>query len=209
MAAASLNGPRRGPRPKGVDTRAVILAAAATVFSREGYERGSVRAVAREAGVDPALIRHYFESKTDLFVESLRPAIDLEQQAAFLASGDPDRVGERLLKFMLSIWEDPARGPRLLQILHAALVHEDVAVFVRGLIVEGVIARVARAVGAPDPLTAASMTMSQMMGLAMMRYAARIEPLSSMSGEQLVALYAPTVTGLLRGTTLPPTSPTS
>jgi AcrR family transcriptional regulator len=190
---------RRGPRPGGADTKAEILAAAAKVFARDGYQRGSVRGIAREAGVDPALVRHYFASKSELFVEALRPPIDLTAQVDRISAGDPALVGFRVMTFFVDTWDDPFRGPRMLQLMRAALDHADVAEFVDALIVKGVIQKVAARVGAADPAHAAGMAASQVFGLAMVRYAARIEPLASEPGDQLIARYGPIVTRLLTG----------
>lgn len=199
---------RRGPRPGGTDTRSQILAAAADVFSRDGYQRGSVRGIAREAGVDPALVRHYFASKSELFVEALRPPIDLTQQILRMSEGDPQLVGHRIMTFWMEVWEDPVRGPRIIQLMRASLDHPDVAEFVRTLIVEGVVQRVAAAVGASNPALAAASAASQVYGLGLMRYAARIEPLASEPGEHLIARYGPILTRLLTETSddFPPPS---
>ena len=189
---------KRGPRPGGPDTRAEILAAAGAVFSRESYARGSVRAVAREAGVDPALVRHYFSTKSELFVEAMRPPIDLGGHAARIAEGDPDLVGTRVMTFFVEVWDDPVRGPRIVALMRAALEHPEVAEFVRELIVEGVIQPVATAVGAKDPARAAIIAASQVFGLAMMRHAAHMEPLASEPAESLIARFGPILTRLLR-----------
>jgi len=189
---------RRGPRPGGTDTRSQILAAAADVFSRDGYQRGSVRGIAREAGVDPALVRHYFASKSELFVESMRPQIDLAAHTARFAEGDPALVGSRLMTFFVEVWDHPVQGPRMVALMRAALDHPEVADFVRGLIIDGVIQRVATAVGAKDPTRAAATAASQVFGLAMLRHAARIEPIASESADSLIARYGPILTRLLR-----------
>lgn len=189
---------KRGPRPGGPDTRAEILAAAGAVFSHDGYARGSVRAVARQAAVDPALVRHYFDSKSELFVEAMRPPIDLAAHATRLAQGDPALVGTRVMTFFVEVWDDPVRGPRVVSLMRAALEHRDVAEFVRHLIVEDVVQTVASAVGAKDPAKAAITAASQVFGLAMMRYVARMEPLASEPAESLIARYGPIITRLLR-----------
>ncbi len=189
---------KRGPRPGGPDTRAEILAAAGDVFSREGYGRGSVRAVARAAGVDPALVRHYFDSKTELFFEAMRPPIDLAAHAARIAAGDPALVGNRVMAFFVELWEDPVRGPRVIALMRAALDYPEVADFVRKLIIEGVITRVATVVGAKDPARAAATAASQVVGLAMLRHSAGMEPLASESADSLIERFGPILTRLLR-----------
>lgn len=189
---------KRGPRPGAPDTRAEILAAAGEVFSREGYGRGSVRAVARAAGVDPALVRHYFDSKTELFFEAMRPPIDLAAHAERIAEGDPALVGDRVIAFFVELWDDPVRGPRVVALMRAALDYPEVANLVRELIIEGVITHVAEAVGAKDPPRAAATAASQVFGLAMLRQSARIEPLVSETPESLIARFGPVLTRLLR-----------
>ncbi|WP_291378433.1 TetR family transcriptional regulator [Demequina sp.] len=192
------SGGKRGPRPGGPDTRAEILAAAGDVFSRDGYGRGSVRAVARAAGVDPALVRHYFASKSVLFFEAMRPPIDLGAHAARIAQGDPALVGNRVMTFFVELWEDPVRGPRVIALMRAALDYPEVAEFVRKLVIEGVVIRVATEVGAKDPARAAATAASQVFGLAMLRHSAKVEPLASESADSLVERFGPIVTRLLR-----------
>ncbi len=162
--------------------------------------RGSVRGIAREAGVDPGMVRHYFASKTELFVEAMRPPIDLGAHVIRLAEGDPDHVGDRVMEFFLEVWDDPVQGPRIITLMRAALDHPEVAEFVRTLIIEGVVEKVAERVGAKNPPVAAATAVSQVFGLAMLRHAARIEPLASESPATLAARYGPAVTRLLRGT---------
>lgn len=189
---------RRGPRPGGTDTRAEILAAAADVFSRDGYQRGSIRGIAREAGVDPGLVRHYFASKSELFFEAMRPPIDLDAHAARIAEGDPELVGHRVMSFFVELWDDPVRGPRAVAVMRAALDYPEVAEFVRKLIIEGVITHVATAVGATNPPRAAATAASQVFGLAMLRHSAQIEPLVSETSESLIERFGPIITRLLR-----------
>nr|WP_255633339.1 TetR family transcriptional regulator [Demequina sp. TTPB684] len=174
------------------------MAAAGVVFSRDGYERGSVRAVAREAEVDPALVRHYFSSKTELFFEAMRPPIDLAAHANRIAEGDPAHVGDRVMTFFVEVWDDPVRGPRVVALMRAAFDYPEMAEYVGELIVKGVIQRVAAAVGAQDPERAAATAASQVFGLAMLRHSAKMEPLASEPAESLIARFGPIITRLLR-----------
>ena len=167
------------------------------MFSREGFQRGSVRGVAREAGVDPALVRHYFASKSELFVEALRPPFGVADQVARMTEGDPQLVGHRVITFFVEVWEDPVRGPRIIQLMRAALDHPEIADFLRAFIIEGVIERVAAGVGARNPAQAAATAASQVIGLALMRHAAHIEPLASEPPAELIARFGPILTRLL------------
>jgi len=157
-----------------------------------------VRAVAREAGVDPALVRHYFASKHELFVEAMRPPVDLDVHVDTLADGDPERVGERAMAFFAEAWSHPDQGPRVIALMRAALEHPEVAEFVHHVIIEGVFEKVARRVGAADPVQAAATAASQVFGLAMIRYVAALEPLASEPVDSLVTRYGPIITRLLR-----------
>jgi AcrR family transcriptional regulator len=149
--------------------------------------------------VDPALVRHYFDSKVALFVESMRPPIDLSTQAERIATGDPDKVGERVIAFFIATWTHPVHGDRVVAMLRAALDHPEVAGFVRKAIVENVIEEVARRVGSTDPAAAAVSAASQVIGLTLLRHAARLEPLASMPPEELVRRFAPVITYHLTG----------
>ncbi len=192
-------GVSRGPRPAGARTREGIVRAAGELFAVEGYERGSLRAVARKAGVDPALVRHYFESKVALFVEAMRPPIDLSTQAHRIAEGDPAKVGERVMEFFIATWTHPVHGDRVVAMLRAGLDHPEVASLVRKVIVERVIEDVARRVGAQDPAAAAASAATQVIGLTLLRHAAKFEPLVSMTPEELTRRFAPVITYHLTG----------
>ena len=59
---------RTGRRPGTPDTRDAILAVARRRFATRGYDATSLRGIAAEAKVDPALLIHYFGTKEGLFV---------------------------------------------------------------------------------------------------------------------------------------------
>src|SRR5437879_13871297 len=98
---------RTGRRPGSADTRNEILAAARAECARRGYEKAAVRGIARAAGVDSALVHHYFGSKDRVFMAAMEfpidPLVVLEQVA-----GDPAEVGERLARLVVGLWETPA-----------------------------------------------------------------------------------------------------
>lgn len=107
---------RRRGRPRGTEsagTRDRILATAREEFSERGYEKTSVRGIAKAAGVDPALVHHYFGTKEQVFEAAVEvafaPAMDAPET---IAEGPLDAVGERLTRFVLGVWENPAtRAP--------------------------------------------------------------------------------------------------
>jgi len=96
-----------GRRPGNVDTRGQIVAAAARVFAEKGYDATSLRAVARAAGVDPALVHHYFDGKADLFVTAM--ALPFDPRQAKQANMDSDATGAAVVESFVAMW-DRAEG---------------------------------------------------------------------------------------------------
>src|ERR687890_2439282 len=99
--------PRRGRRPGAPDTRATILDAARTAFAQKGFAGTTIRAVATAAGVDAALVHHYFGTKDDLFLAALELPVDPRVALAPAIAAGPDGAGERMLRVFLSVWDDP------------------------------------------------------------------------------------------------------
>ncbi|MEY9965067.1 AcrR family transcriptional regulator [Streptacidiphilus sp. MAP12-16] len=187
--------PRRrvGRRPGGADTRGVVLAAARAEFAARGYEKTSMRGIARAAGVDPALLHHYFGSKDRLFLAVLDFPVDPRIVAAQVIAGDRDGVGERVARFVLTLWEDPEVRDRLLAVLRTVASSEEVAALLRGFFLKEVVRRIAHGLEVPQPELRVELVLSQIIGLAMARYVVAVEPLASTPAEELVPLIAPTL----------------
>src|SRR5918999_6568218 len=122
---------RLGRRPGESGTRAAILAAARTQFADNGFDAASVRAIARAADVDPALVLHYFGSKAALFAEALEIPFEQEEIAERVLDGPRDELGHRLARFFLSIWGDPDRREPIMGLLRAATTSPDAAAMLR------------------------------------------------------------------------------
>jgi AcrR family transcriptional regulator len=99
---------RTGRRPGRQDTRDAILAAARDAFAEKGYDGASIRYIATSAGVDPALVHHYFGTKDQLFREAMRFPVDPNQMLPLLAGPGVDGFGERLVRMFISVWDSPA-----------------------------------------------------------------------------------------------------
>jgi AcrR family transcriptional regulator len=183
----------RGRRPGSSGTREAILAAARERFAAHGYDRTRIRDVAGDAGVDAALVHYFFRSKDGLFAAAmelpLRPA---EVIGPVLAEG-LDGVGERIVRRLLSVWDDPVNRGALLATVQGASTHPGAAAALREFLRSEVIGRVAGIVEADRPLLRANLTASQIIGLIAARYIAQIEPLASMEPEDVVALVGPTL----------------
>jgi AcrR family transcriptional regulator len=169
------------------------------MFAREGYTATTLRAVARDAGVDPALIVHHFGSKEALFLRSMQLPLDPAAIVGLITAGDRDHVGERLVGYFVDLLESETTRQPLLAILRSALTNEGAATMLRGFLGEAVVEPVAVALGVPDPELRATLTGSQLVGLAMARYVVRIEPLASADAARVKAWVAPTVQRYLTG----------
>src|SRR6266566_170590 len=98
---------RTGRRPGNQDTREAILAAAREAFAERGYDRVSIRAIATSAGVDPALVHHYFGTKDQLFLATVDAPIDPGEILPKILAGERDELPERLVRTFLSVWDHP------------------------------------------------------------------------------------------------------
>jgi AcrR family transcriptional regulator len=190
---------RTGRRPGVSGTREAILDAARRAFAEQGYQQATVRGVAELAGVDPALVHHYFGTKQELFVAAVQlPVNPVEQLAAVLAD-DPELVGRRLAETFLSIWDHAADQSPLLALVRSAVGDEHAAAMLREFIAEEVLGQIARRLGSPDARLRASLVGSQVVGLIMVRYIIRVEPLASAPAAQVAAAIGPTLQRYLTG----------
>ncbi len=189
----------RGPRGGDAHTRADIVRSALRLFTEKGYERTSMRAIAREAGVDPSLPRHYFPTKSQLFVEALGPMGQLEGRVGTIAGGAPAEVGEQIVRTFLSLWDSPEYGPRLRILLTTAATTPEIGEMLKAMLFHTMFQRVAAATGVDDAAARSAAIASQMVGLALMRYVLRLEPLASATPDEIVARFTPAIQVLATG----------
>jgi AcrR family transcriptional regulator len=190
---------RTGRRPGSPDTRDVILEAARWVFAERGYDGATVRGVAAQAGVDPALLYHYFGSKQQLFVAAMEITYDWQTALPTILSGPPAQMGERLVRFILTLWESPQTQPLLLGAVRSAATDPVAAGMVRHLLAEGPFMALAQAIGAPDGELRAMLAASHVMGVALLRYILRVEPMASADVETLAHMISPAIQHYLTG----------
>lgn len=190
--------PRTGRRPGEAGTRERIADAARRLFAERGFDRTSVRAVAAEAGVDPALVHHYFGTKQRLFVEAVDFPIDAVR-AITLAVDDVDHVGERLVRFALQLWDDPVVLPRLLGVLRSAVTDPQAAALLARLFTRQGPIQLLHSLGADQPDLRAELVGTQLVGLAVARHVLQVEPLASADHETIVAAVGPTMQRYLTG----------
>jgi AcrR family transcriptional regulator len=196
---SSSSGRRRGRRPGASDTRERILAAARERFAANGYDRTRIRDVAADAGVDAALVHYFFKSKDGLFAAAMQlPLRPAEVIGPVLAEGLPG-LGERIVRRLLSVWDDPGNRAALLAIVQGASAHPGAAAALREFVGSEIIARLARTVQADRPQLRANLVASQIIGLIAARYVAQVQPLARMRSEELVPLVGPTLQRYLDG----------
>ena len=182
----------RGRRPGAPDTRAAILATARTSFADKGYAGTTIRGVAAAAGVDSALVHHYFGTKDDLFVAALELPVDPREAIAPALVGGPDGAGERVLRVFVGVWDDPANTPVLVALARTML-DPSASHLLRDGFLPVVLQPVGRALGLDRPDLRMSLVASQMLGIILGRYVLALEPLASLPADAVVAAYAPTI----------------
>lgn len=193
-------GRRPGRRPAGGDTRADILSAARTEFARAGYDGATMRGIARTAGVDAALVHHYFGTKEQVFVAVMALPFDPSEVLPTLIGPGLAGVGERVVRFFLSVWERPDSREPLLALMRSVTTNEQVAAMFRGFVSRALVGRIAASLQLPDAELRVTAAASQLVGMALLRYVIRVEPLASADEEEVVRMLAPTIQQYLTGT---------
>lgn len=188
-----------GRRPGESGTRAAILKAARAAFAEAGYDRATIRGIAAAAAVDPALVIHFFGSKEGLFEAALELPIRPADVFARGAAAGPDQLGVTIVRAFLEAWEPPEMRIRLLAMLRSAMTNETAMGMIRGLLTREVFGPITATLGIDDAPLRAELVGSQLVGLAIMRYVGRIEPLASASIDDVVAAVGPTVQRYLTG----------
>jgi AcrR family transcriptional regulator len=193
-------GRRRPGRPSGSsDTRERILASARELFARNGIGKTSIRAVAAAAGVDSALVHHYFGTKEKLFAAAIRVSIDPMDILGPLRDVPVDELGYKIPSMLLPLW-DSELGAGLIATLRSILAGSEVTLFrtfIEDLIATEVGSRVDDPVGSGT--VRVQFVASQLLGVVMARYILRLEPFASLSAEQIARTIAPNLQRYLTG----------
>jgi AcrR family transcriptional regulator len=190
------SGQRTGRRTGETTSRHEILLAARELFAELGYDGTTVRAIARRAGVDPALIHHFFGNKDGVFHAAVQNAMPLADLGATLLEGGWDGLAERLLRGYLMLWEDGERGDAMAAIYRTALTHQAAQTQLDE-IREELTADLAATIGGKDAKQRSALIGAQLHGLAVDRYIFRLPPLATLSLNQLVRLMTPAIETLL------------
>jgi AcrR family transcriptional regulator len=196
---AENDGPRRrGRRPGGGDTRAALLEAARAVFAERGYDGATVRVIAERAGVDAAMVNHWFGGKEPLFVAALDLPADPAAILGEALAGDPEHLAERIIGRLLRVWDETG-GAQLSTLIQSIASHEVAASLLREFIGRVLVGKVLSIVAPDRPELRASLAGSQMFGLAFVRYVLKVEPLASADHATIIAAVAPNLQRYLTG----------
>ncbi len=180
-----------GRRPGPSGTREAIRDAAARQFAELGYDRASMRSIARDAEVDPALVAHFFGTKHELFVDVVELPFDPADVVPALFAGAREELGRRLADFILAALAVPEARRRIVGLVRAAASEPEAAKMVRELLSRELFARIVEQLGVEDAELRANLVGSQIVGLVMARHVVGLEPLASLSDEAVARAIAP------------------
>lgn len=197
--------PRGRPPAGGGNTRDEILAAARRVFAANGFDRATLRTIAAGAGVDAAMVRHYFGDKAGLFRAALYLPVDPSEALARVISGGLEGLGERVVRFFLSVWEPPGGISPFVAFLRGAAGHDESRTMLHELLDQSLFPLLAKALaeanGTPPDEARLRVVLcgSQLVGMGMARYVISVEPVATLPVERLAQLYGPTLQRYLAG----------
>lgn len=190
---------RRGRRPAGEDTRAALLAAAREVFAENGYHHATVRAIATRAGVDAAMVNHWFGGKDGLFAQAvLHVPFDVREIVEDVTADGPERLGENIVRRFVTTW-DGAGGSVFVALVRSLTTHGEALDVLREVLLRKLLLALTSAAGSDQPDLRAALCATQILGLGMARYVAEVEPVASADVEALVTTVAPTLQHYLTG----------
>jgi AcrR family transcriptional regulator len=152
-----------------------------------------MRAVARAAGVDPALVHHYFAGKEELLLAAMEVPFDPRTLLASVLEGPRKQIGDRLVRAVLAEWDHPERQPRLLALIRTAIASEASSHLLRDGFLRLILDQIASIPGIDDASRRGNLVASQIVGLLMTRYVVGIEPLASTSPDEVAAAVGPTI----------------
>ncbi|NEC61432.1 TetR/AcrR family transcriptional regulator [Amycolatopsis rubida] len=198
MSTDDTTGRRRGRRPAGQDTRAALLEAARAVFAENGYERATVRSIAARAGVDAAMVNHWFGGKEGLFAQAvLKLPFEPAELVPILRDGPAEELGVRIVRTFLTRW-DGVGGDTFQALIRSIASHEAASSVLREFFSQFFTGLLSDLGGDRQELRVA-LCASQLVGIGLIRYVARFAPMVSAEVDTLVTAVAPTLQRYLTG----------
>ena len=188
----------RGRRPAGENTRAALLDAAKAEFTERGFDGATVRSIAQRAGVDAAMVNHWFGGKERLFVAAMEIPVNPEEIVRRILDGEPEQAAERLLRTLLSVW-DANGGGALVALVRSVASREATARMIREFVGQAIFGRAVSAVASDRIELRTALLGTQVVGLLMIRYVICLEPLASADHDTVVLAIAPNLQRYLTG----------
>lgn len=183
----------RGRPPGDSDARGRIAAAAMHEFGEHGYDGATMRAIAARAGVDPALVHHYFGTKGDLFAEIADMPVRPDIEVPAILRGDPAQAGAGIVRFVLQAFEQPDIRKRGVMVLRTAVSGKVTGPLVSSFLARELLPRIAAELDAPDADLRAALVASQISGLLLARYVVKLPALAEVPVDELVTRIGPTI----------------
>ena len=205
--AESASVPRRRGRPHKAssgDSRAAIAEAASAEFAQKGYDSASIRGIARRAGVDAALVHHYFDSKAGLFAEVVRLPVRPDRIVRSAFDVPEERLGESLVRTVLTAWERTTVKSIGVSVLRSAVSDSAAGRLIRQYLLRELKGAIRdrveqRGIEPAEADLRATLVLTKMAGALIIRDVLELEPLVSLSADELTARLTPAVQGHLDG----------
>jgi AcrR family transcriptional regulator len=190
---------RRGRRPGGTDTREALVNAAREVFIEQGFDGATVRAIASRAGVDAAMVNHWFGGKEGLFGEAvLKLPFNPADIVKDLLAAEPDAVGDAVVRRFVTTW-DTTGGGTFTALMRSVTSHEEAALMLRDFFFKHIFKHVISRLSPDNHEFRATLVATQVVGVGMVRYVAKFEPFASADIDTVAAAIAPTIQRYITG----------
>jgi AcrR family transcriptional regulator len=191
--------PRTGRRPGNSTSREDIVKAARKLFAKRGYQGATMRAIAKEAGVDPSLIVHFFGNKVNLLTEAIDWPFDPEVQMPSLLEEGRRNVGRKLAELAIGTWDEQGTRHPVFTLLRAGLTEPEAAEMLRSFMLRRLYGPLMERLGSDRPELRAALAVSQVIGVGMGRYVLKFEGLAQARSEDVINWLAPVLQRYLTG----------
>lgn len=191
--------PRTGRRPGASSSREDILAAARKLFAERGYQDATMRAIAAEAGVDASLVVHFFANKANLLQQAIEWPFDPDSEMPKLLVDGRHHVGRHLAALFVRTWDEEGSRNPILTLVRAASTEPQAAEMLGEFLRLRLFGPLMERLGSDRPELRINLVATQTLGLGMIRYVQRIEPLASADPDEVVEWIGPALQRYLTG----------
>ena len=191
--------PRTGRRAGASGTREAILEAARRLFAERGYDGASLRAIGAEAGVDAALVVHFFGTKAKLLTASVRWPFDPDVELERVVAAGRSHLGEGLARLFVDTWDLLGERNPIITLLRSATTEPAAAALMREFMDRRLMTPLLARVGSDRPDLRGDLVIAQLLGLGVTRYVLRLQPLADAPADVVVAAVGPTLQRYLTG----------